>query len=383
MRLRSLGLLALLATLAIVQATGASAPRWQIMQTEDTGFAASTGFYSIDCADEDWCLATGALGGYTLAQHWDGVRWRLIPSPTPIVGVEAVPGRLGGFSDVSCPERGFCMAIGAQYYNHSAPAPPNPPPPPTVSYGASWDGVRWRMRPPLSPTDSSYLLRSVSCASPRFCLAVGDSEGRAVAQVWRGERWALLPIPRNLAGGVSLNGVSCGAVNVCTAVGSSFSSSSRTSILRWSDRKWSTLRVPVPRGSEAMTLVAVDCWTGDDCVAGGVFWRYPHNDVVALRLHGARWRVQETPSVWHTADVREVSCGGPRLCLVVGALNGPPGEIRPLAMSWDGTEWRLDRPPVPAYATRTEFSGVACAKGGVCFAAGESDETMLVERFEH
>lgn len=62
---------------------------------------------SVACASAAYCLAVGATlaSAYQpLAEKWNGLRWRELPSPAP--------GRSGALTAVACPAPAWCVAVG-------------------------------------------------------------------------------------------------------------------------------------------------------------------------------------------------------------------------------------------------------------------------------
>ena len=155
-------------------------------------------------------------------------------------------------------------------------------------------------------------MRSVSCASPSACTAVGvyttfnPSASVALAERWNGTTWAVQAMP---AGDDVLFGVSCATPTTCTAVGESY-----------------TFEHVGPLAEE---------------------WR-----------HGT-WHVDKTPPVpSFLATLSGVACRSASACAAVGGYINSAGVGVPLAEAWNGTTWSIQPTPSPR-GGGSGFSGVS------------------------
>lgn len=120
-------------------------------------------------------------------------------------------------SAVSCPSGRACIAVGGPQDDEAG-----------GQWGV-WNGVSWSWTP-SSPVYENYNLLDVSCASRKFCLALTDGDyGTTAAARWNGSSWSPERIPGNPLGppgyigpGPSLtfiSGLSCTSPTFCVAVG--------------------------------------------------------------------------------------------------------------------------------------------------------------------
>lgn len=284
----------------------------------------------VSCATATACLAVG-----TPAQAWNGTRWTVLPRPPA-----------GPLTSVSCPVRGSCQAIG-------------PPPAGTRPIAARWTGHAWQAErvPRPTPIPQSLALAAVSCATARFCMAVGDASRGATAmpspgyrdttltERWNGNRWRIVPAPS--PGHASrLTGVSCPAPTACVAVGSS-ASGSRTLAERWNGTRWTVQHTPDIGHIGYSALTAVSCASSANCMAVGTY----NNGIFGIAEHwdGSRWAMRRLP-VPPGAPGEEplvlpasVSCASAAACVTVGS-----SRAATMAESWNGTVWAVLRTPNPA-----------------------------------
>ena len=131
---------------------------WRIQPTPNPPGAQGAALPGIACTGPSACLAVGASNPFTpnaktLAEQWDGTRWRIVPSPNPAAGG-------GGFSAVSCASPSACTGVGASN---------------SGTLAERWNGTRWTIQPTPNPVVAFQIfLDSVACPARRFCTAVGD-----------------------------------------------------------------------------------------------------------------------------------------------------------------------------------------------------------------
>ena len=128
---------------------------WKVESTQDPAALRQTSVTGVSCPQPGACVAVGfyeaSLNTFaTLAEHQAGASWTLRPAPSP-------PGRTLGA--VSCPTARSCIAVGGG----SAPL------------AAQWDGMAWSERPtPMPAAGTEAGLSDVDCPKRRVCVAVGS-----------------------------------------------------------------------------------------------------------------------------------------------------------------------------------------------------------------
>lgn len=140
---------------------------------------------------------------------------------------------------VSCASTRFCVAVGSGEAG-------------SVSDGgetALFDGATWRWFP-------SPRLTRVSCASQTFCLGTGEADGRSVSSVFNGTTWST-PVPFGDAAGAAPVSVSCATSRYCVAI----NASGRAATYR--NARWSGFAAAPTAGP----LVAVSCHGPATCLA--------------------------------------------------------------------------------------------------------------------
>jgi hypothetical protein len=196
---------------------------------------------AVSCATPRFCMAVGdasrgakarpspSYRDSTLAELWDGSRWRIVPAPNP-----SHANRLSG---VSCPSPAACVAVGSSANG-------------ARTLAERWNGARWTVQHTPNIGHIGYAaLTAVSCASAADCTAVGTYNGGAfgIAERWDGTRWTIhrLPVPPGPPGGdpgVVPAAVSC-TPTACMAVGTA---ADQTLAERWNGSTWTIMRTPNP-----------------------------------------------------------------------------------------------------------------------------------------
>jgi hypothetical protein len=304
---------------------------WPVEQIDGSNSAAG-----ISCPSS-WCVAVDQAGNVLTSTRPSD------PSAWTVQAVDASGVITTAVGAVSCPSTAFCAAVHGNDRVLTSSAPLN---------GSSWAAAT---------IDPGHSLASLSCASPRLCVAVDDA-GNAVTSTDPGagpSAWVVTQIDTNVTstgGQPTLDDVSCPSVSLCVAV----------------DSAGDVLTSDNPSGGQAAwtatalngapSLSAVACPSVALCVAGG----------------GSKLFVSTTPTAgvqtWSGSDfpyaLQRISCPAESLCLAgdqsgdVISSNDPGGG---------GSTWSTQH--VQAFSILA-----TCASSSRCFALdGSGDEYLGVE----
>jgi hypothetical protein len=297
---------------------------WSIQPTPSP--ADGGNLIGVSCPSRSSCLAVGGHANPftevppgTLAERWNGTRWRIQPTPNP-------PGGGWFLLAVSCTSPSACTAVGGRL------APPGKP---TGTLAERWDGHTWGIQPtPNPPGHGVKLLNSVACTSRSSCMAVGNEFDPAtgeslgtLAERWNGRTWRIVPTfkPAPAGPNAGLNGVACTSATACTAVGNQ--TLARTLAERWNGHTWSVQATPNPAGAQNIALAGVACPARTVCTAFGLALTVPGAPVtLAERWSGGKWRIQPTPGLAaYDIGFPAVACPTVSACYAVASYtnNGP------------------------------------------------------------
>ena len=150
-----------------------------------------------------------------------------------------------------------------------------------LTLAEAWNGTRWVVQATPNPPGATLNdLVSVSCTSPKACMAIGETEVYSkhspgpeltLAEAWNGFKWSILPTPAVEGTTANLAGVSCTSASVCTAVGSYETSNNNLVPLAegWNGTRWAIESTPVPAGATRTYLASVSCTSPKTCIAVG------------------------------------------------------------------------------------------------------------------
>jgi len=292
----------------------------------------------------------------TLAEHWDGTAWTVVPTPNPpgsiinrlnsvrartahdiwAVGSSTLPGsasralieRYNGTSwtQVTAPAPGSTSAL-----NSVRPVSANDAWA-VGGYQASgrekvlilrWNGTTWQQKPGLNP-EFSNSLSSIAATSSHDVWAVGSSADRngnrsVLILHWNGRQWRNATLP-HLGSGSALGGVGASSATSAWAVGEHGNEdAARPLLLHWNGTRWK--QFTGPRGlSGGLNGVYVN--SSKDAWAAG-----QDNSTKALLLHwnGSRWTRVARPVPGAESRLFAVAASSAKNIWAVGDFTTTPG----------------------------------------------------------
>ena len=304
----------------------------------------------ISCARPDDCIAVGKRGGYqegTLAEHWNGKTWRVMPTPLSHTEISEL-------NAVSCSSPQACTAVGDHLISRSARL---------VTVVMRWNGKAWAMQStPSSPGEGQ--LFSVSCPAAAACTAIGSlgsaagaGQAAILAAHWDGRTWTPQPVPAPAGGPGQMHSVACASAKSCVAAGVNYAPGAEgapgagrqwPASVVWNGSTWKLAPVPRPRqAKDGAYLYGVDCSAATACTAAGSYTPGTEGGpTMAGRWNGTFWSLQDskTPS-GDTAELTSVSCPASRVCIAVGDSGTNARPEHTLAERWNGSAWSLTPTP--------------------------------------
>jgi hypothetical protein len=149
---------------------------WQILSAPGQLDLTET-FSAVSCLTGTNCTALGVKlntgpADRLLALSWNGHSWKITQLPGKF------PDTLG-ITSLSCPAAASCVGLGSYV------VPPIRPPLKIADISPVWNGHTWRIVRPGGPAG----LATVSCASARECVAIGQPGTATLARLWNGRAW--------------------------------------------------------------------------------------------------------------------------------------------------------------------------------------------------
>ncbi len=266
---------------------------WSAVASPNPGTAEACGnaFYAgnelaaVDAISPNDLWAVGNICGpgtaRTLAMHWDGNGWSVVPSPN------SGPGDDSELSSVSAVASDDVWAVGdyqvAFEYEWE-------------TFIEHWDGTAWSIVPSPNPAGSTTTyLTGVSALSANDVWAVGHSHGgaRPLIEHWDGTAWSIVPAPYATGSDFnSLYSVKAIAPDDVWAVGfqnvNSAGQNGQGLILHWDGTAWTAVDSPIP-GYATILLGVTANSSKDVTVVGYVQTRDVQFQPVTEHWNGKRW----------------------------------------------------------------------------------------------
>ncbi|HJU36587.1 MAG TPA: hypothetical protein VJ716_04105 [Gaiellaceae bacterium] len=359
----------------------------------------------VVCTSAKSCAALGASLYTEQAGRWKASK---MPSLSHTGGTN--------LRSLACPAAGRCVAVGMAGLHHMVEV---------TESGRQWKPATLELPSDALaidyPVGPSPLLGSVSCSSPRNCLAVGvyigsDRAKHPLLVAENSGTWGtgqdvdrLLPAnagtsfdPDNPDAGAGLSLVSCPAAGACTAVGSYSNKDASDADYPWvvseSDGNWGSgaeARLPANASTSGdlsagaspfFGFTGLSCPSAGNCTAvGGYENRQGAEEGLILRERNGVWSrgvrsplppkgVPNTEPNEFNSPLTSVACGAPDDCAAVGwYVLGPSGARHGLLLRERGGTWKafaLALPPKAKAPGGVFLTSVACPSRGNCVAVG-------------
>jgi hypothetical protein len=328
-------------------------------------------FFAVDgtSAKDVWAVGIGGVSG-TLIEHWNGVRWRVTPSPNPATGA-AGQVFLFGVAAVSATD---AWAVGTY---QSGPNALNVT---TFALILHWNGRKWSKVPcPCASTNNGEpVLSAVSAVSRNDVWAVGAGSAGPLILHFNGRKWATSP----LAGDEEhqLNAVSALSANNVWAVGNDLTDQSGLTA-HWNGRKWRWVSSPSPGRFNELNGVAT--------VSSSSTWAVGNSTGTpkVIRWNGRKWSALPGPQVAGTTSAffTAVSAAPDGSLWAVGqetVKNGSTFLDQTLTARWTGQKWMVVPSPKLGKGGSV-LSGVYVASADNAWAVGGAENTGSVAGILH
>jgi hypothetical protein len=312
----------------------------------------------------------------TLAEHWDGTQWSVVPSPNQ--GTDS-----NSLTSVAVVSSSDVWAVG--YYFSAG----------YQTLAEHWDGTQWSVVPIPNGGTGDNQLNSVAVVSSTDVWAVGfyNSQPRgpfqALVEHWDGTQWIVVPGPHPGNTYDFLSSVAVVSSTDVWAVGlyNNESGVEQTLVEHWDGTSWSVVPSPNP-GTIGNYLNSVGVVSSTDVWAVGVYLDDPLiEQTLVEHWDGTSWSVVPSPNQGTNANLlRSVGVASSTDVWAVGLYLDPPQPAQTLIEHWDGTSWNLT--PSPNGTGNNDLKSVGVVSSTDVWAVGfynlepfVSDSQTLVERY--
>jgi hypothetical protein len=293
----------------------------------------------------------------TLAEHWNGAAWKVVPTPSP----DANSNFLRTVAAVSGHDIWAVGESGSQ------------------SFILRWKGTTWTQVPSPSPGSDFNDLSGVTATSAGNAWAVGQFSSATEAQPlvlrWNGTTWKRAVIPRVGTGG-ALESVTATSASNAWAVGlASTGGSLSTLILHWNGRNWSRVASPNPQGKAEVSLNGVAATSSSNAWAVGAYQTAGGGKNLILHWNGRAWKQVASPSPGTSPVLMGVAARSGTDAWATGSYNAGGGQ-KTLIVHWDGRAWKQVGSPNPG--TVNELAGVAAVSASNIWAVGDFGSQVMI-----
>jgi hypothetical protein len=366
-------------------AASAAAVSMQVVSSPSPDFLDVLSGIAVRSRSNAWAVGYESpmdrAGVRTLAEHWNGKSWSVVPTPNQYSGAN----RLMSVSVVPRTDEGWAVGDG-----YDTPPPPD--------YRASveglvehWDGTAWHLVaiPAISEPQSN--LQGVAAISTTNVWAVGDytdAQGavKTLIEHWDGSAWSVVSSPNPSGRTNILRSVAAVSPTDVWAAGTTENDTSGgflPLLEHWDGSAWHVVSTP-SLGSPAADLLSVGCHAGH-VWAVGEFYDLSARATRTLteRLVSGVWHVVPSPSVGSSDNqLWAVAVAGDGVVWAVGQWygSGNPAPFNTLVLRWNGKGWAIVSSPNPG--SRNQLMGAAVSRHRL-WAVGTSDNgnwRTLVER---
>jgi hypothetical protein len=335
----------------------------------------------------------GGASTPTRVVRWNGSSWKS-------VGLRLPKGtKSHDLLGVSCRGVKSCLVVGDYYTSTSDTATSH-------ALALSYNGTSLKPTPTVPlPKGMPYVaLTGVSCATTRYCVAVGtassppfgitENDSATIIETWSsGAKWTLHTITTPASEVVEIDGVSCATSAFCVVTGTSenLNSPSFDSTLyfaSWNGKKLTTMKPTAVGGfSDLVEPIGVSCATSSSCVVtavslGSVSSVSSGNTTTSTGFteiwNGKKWQLATVtwPTGIAAAILVGVSCYAARSCEAVGVDGADVKKsVQAAAVSYNGTEGAVQNVPAPPKGDSSVFDYVSCLPWASCVAVGETGKS--------
>jgi hypothetical protein len=355
-------------TFSQTSAVGTGCGVWTQVASPNSGGAGSDlGGVAATSPTDAWAVGSFAPNSkigltLTLAEHWDGVSWKIVSTPN----VGALSNSLFAVAALA-PNDAWAVGnyIGSDYAAHTLIE--------------NWNGSTWSFIPSPDGGPANNVLTGVAGTSASDVWAVGQSRSasgsiQTLTEHWNGTSWQVVSSPNPGASDDVLNGVFALASNDVWAAGESLGPASpdQALLLHWNGSAWSVTKTPA-LGNTGV-FYAVSGANGLVTAAGDLFPTVgaPTQTLADQSVNEKSFVVTASPNNTTTDNLfYGVSVISPTNAWAVGQYLDSSGNPITLTEQWNGTAWNIVTSPNPGVGGNI-LAAVAATSANDVWAVGAS-----------
>jgi hypothetical protein len=313
---------------------------WNLAPSPPIPAANGGGLFSVTCINGSDCWAVGAVLGVagdgsptgSLAEHWDGNSWSIVPSPTPDGAVGVL------LQGVTCTSTSNCWAVGFGTDENGQNL---------HSVTDHWDGTTWSLVAGGATGQAFDQLSNVRCLSGSDCWADGNAGpvqqnpnflpifpgavgDQGLLEHWDGLSWSVVPSPSEPSpGGGYLNGLACVSPTDCWASGAATDATGMASgvlMEHWDGSGWSIVPTAIPASTTGSILSSISCTNTSQCWAVGSSGSFGGGGGSGFQpssfienWNGSAWSIDPSPNVTALSFLNSITCSSGTGCWAVGS----------------------------------------------------------------
>ena len=300
--------------------------------------------------DDVWGVGT-ATGSpdRTVATHWDGNAWSVVPTATQGQGDE-------GFNGVAAVAANNVWAVGYALIGGGY-----------QTMIQHWNGGSWSISPSPSIGSANNALIDVAAVGPNDVWAVGytgtPTQRLPLVEHWNGSSWSVVSVPKGGSKSNALLSVTAISSNNVWAVGySSKGLGFKTFVVQWDGSAWVT-RTSANVGTLDNVLTGVAASSPTAVWAVGYAMDGNVTEPIIQKFNGVKKFVQvSAPSIPSAASIlRDVAVTNSGTAWAAGLrYDAAVGDNQTLGERFDGTSWSTIVTP---NRSRSTFASVGIVPG--------------------
>jgi hypothetical protein len=321
-------------------------------------------------ARDVWAVGStgpGFHGKNTLIEHWNGTRWRVVPSPSPGRGVD----RFSILYGVTAISAGDAWAVG--FYNSGNNSGVT-----TRALIEHWDGTRWTQVTCACSSSQTGVpaLFGVTAVSRTDLWAAGAGVSGPLLVHWNGRTWSTARLPGTVDD--QLSAVSATSASSVWATGQNDNAGGSALTAHWNGRRWTWVSVPHPRPARTLNGVVATspaAWAVGENADG---------QATTLRWTGTTWSQVPGPHVtgrMSSFEAVTVAPGGSGWAVGWRTVKkGIYPTAQTLTARWTGTKWVTVTSPDYG-SSQVSLSGVYAPSARSAWAVGTTGLFTVIEHW--